>query len=300
MRKILLLLVLNAITGFCASAQEATVEGSIVELARIYKKFCYRNAPSSETYTQLKALKNPQLKASVEFIRQAVTENNNLNSKNFLACPDTATLKYLHAIRETSIRLGEEDSDNLEIARQAVNSNPSVFEMVDAYYYMLFSSLLYKNGSFNWSKVNFQLDKYRLPDEGQKGIFVLQLVNACSKALGEMVSADSVNHEQVYNAIQKFPKINGQAYFKYTDFNFPDFEKTIVQEPQSYKSYYLDRYYTLLLRHLDCIENCTTLPNAAKEKEELIMTSILNEGAYYKYSQDAQALKKINPILSGH
>ena len=90
--------------------------------------------------------------------------------------------------------------------------------------------------------------------------------------------------------IEKYPKFNEQPYYQYLDFGFPDFEMKIVKdkEKESYKSYYLNKYYDTLLYHLECLSQ----KRKYKEKRnDLLLGSILKEENYYKYSKKKDVLE---------
>ena len=59
---------------------------------------------------------------------------------------------------------------------------------------------------------------------------------------------------------------------------------------QSYKSYYLDKYYETLLFHLICLnkENWSE-----KEKNDLLLGSILKNNNLYKYTEYKDTLEDI-------
>lgn len=92
--------------------------------------------------------------------------------------------------------------------------------------------------------------------------------------------------------INKYPKFNGQPYFQYLDFGFADFEMEIEKDKgkESYKAYYLNKYYDTLLSHLGC------LSQKKKDKEkrtDLLLGSILKEENYYKYSKKKNILEAL-------
>lgn len=296
MKKIIAIGILSVLFFQTAFSQSNPLDNSLLELAKIYKKFNRQTSPPNEVYAKLKSLKNPQTKTTVEFIRQAITNNNNLTNKSFLTLPDSNSLRCLYIIRQTSLRLSNGESQNsIELVKEIENVSFNTNELTACYYSMLFTAILNKNQPFNLGKTNFQLDKYGLRDEASKGIFVLQLINVCSKAL-YLEDTSKNNYTNVFQIIQKFPKINGLDYYKFTDFNFPDFTVQIGEKPESYKSYYMDKYFNVLFTHLDCIENCQKVRTAATKKE-LINTSILNEAAYRKYCRNQETLKKVAPSV---
>ena len=81
----------------------------------------------------------------------------------------------------------------------------------------------------------------------------------------------------------KYPKLNVQPYYQYTDLCFTGFERNIVKDKgiQSYKSYYPDKFYETPLYHLICLNKEN---GAEKEINDLLPGSILKERNLYKYT----------------
>ena len=150
--------------------------------------------------------------------------------------------------------LRDENKIDLNVFIDSVNSSEiPVYQLIDNYYGMLFTGIGNKNKPFNYSKVNFELDLYGFKDETEKGIFVLRCMKDCNSEIwGYMNIANPPNTKKAYESIKKYPKFNGQPYYQYTDFYFSDFEMEIIDGKglQSYKSYYLDKFFETLIFHL--------------------------------------------------
>jgi hypothetical protein len=76
------------------------------------------------------------------------------------------------------------------------------------------------------------------------------------------------------------------------DFYFPDFEMLIVKDKgvQSYKSYYVDKVYDMLLSHLICLNK---EGGSEEEKRALLLGSILKEHDLYKYTKHKATLEEL-------
>jgi hypothetical protein len=100
------------------------------------------------------------------------------------------------------------------------------------------------------------------------------------------------NTNKALEQIQLFPKFNGLPYYKYNDLSFPDFEINILKDKglQSYKGYFIDKYYEVLLSHLICL-NKEGAPD--KEKYDLSLGSILKERSLYKYTKYKSTLEEL-------
>jgi hypothetical protein len=132
-----------------------------------------------------------------------------------------------------------------------------------------------------------------LRDDTEKGIFFLNALTMCGRMIwGYMNVVKPANTKKAYAHIKKFPKFNGQPYYQYNDLFFPDFEMNILKGKgmQSYKGYYLDKYYETLLSHLLCL-NQERRPE--KEKNDLLLGSILKDRSLYKYTRHQPTLEEI-------
>ena len=266
----------------------------LMELGKIYKDFMFRNEPTKEVFKEIKSAVPENLKTASDFIVQTITTKNKLLTQQFLSRPDNQTLKQIFIIRAINLNLREENQfDNNKLIDSLTTRNIPSGELVDNYYGMLFTAVGNKNQPFDFSKIDLKLKDYNLKDETEKGILVLRAISFCGTTIwGYMNVVKPPNTQKALDYINKFPKFNGRTYFQYTDFYFPDFEMKIVQDEdiQSYKSYYLNKFYETLLSHLICLnkENGTE-----KEKNDLLLGSILKERNLYKYTKYKETLEDI-------
>ena len=264
----------------------------LIELGKAYKNFMFKNEPDKNFLKDLKTNVPENLKVATDFIVQTITTNNKLLTQTFLERPTNQVLKQIYIIREINLNLREENQiDNGYLIDSLTIQNIPVYELVNCYYGMLFTAVGNKNQPFDLSKVDFKMKNYNLADDTEKGIFFLRCMNLCGTLIwGYINIAKPVNTQKALEFIEKYPKFNGQPYYQYNDFYFTDFEMVIVKDKglQSYKSYYLDKYYETLLNHLLCLnkENRTQ-----KEKNDLLLGSILKEKNLYKYSKQKEILE---------
>jgi len=266
----------------------------LIELGKTYKDFMFRNEPTKEVFKEIKENVPENLKMATDFIVQTITTKNKLLTPQFLSRPDDRTLKQIYIIRAINHNMREENQvDNNYLIDSLVTKDIPVYELVDCYYGMLFTAVGNKNQPFDFSKVDFKLKDYKFKDETEKGIFVFRCMRDCNTSIwGYMNIAKPMNTKKALEFIKKFPKFNGRPYYQYNDFYFTDFEMVIIKDNgiQSYKSYYLDKFFETLLYHLICLnkENGTE-----KEKQDLLLGSILKEKNLYKYSKHKETLESL-------
>jgi hypothetical protein len=289
MRRIFLIAIL--IVGSLSVMKASDLNNDLIKLAKIYRNFMFRNSPTESTFEQLAEIKSPELINSTKFIKETITTGNELTTEEFLKLPDESTLKYIYIIRRINWNIREEvPKDNNELIIEFSEKEIPRYELIDSYYDMLFSGVGNKNQPFDLSDVDFQMNKYDLKDDTEKGIFFLKAMDLCATLIwGYMNIVKPPNYKKALPLIEKYPKFNGQPYYQYLDFGFPDFDMVIVKDKdkESYKSYYLNKYYDTLLAHLEC------LSQKKKDKEkrnDLLLGSILKEENYYKYSKKKDIL----------
>jgi hypothetical protein len=273
---------------------QVTESQKMIELGKIYKDFMFRNEPTKDILKDIKSDVPENLKVATEFITQTITTKNKLLSQSFLSRPEDKVLKQIYIIRAINLNLRQENQVNSNKLIDSLSSkNISTYELIDNYYGMVFTAVGNKNQPFDLSKTDFKMKDYNFKDETEKGIMFLRCMDYCGKTIwGYMNVVKPANTSKAYDNIKMFPKFNGQHYYQYTDFYFTDFEMNIIQDKgiQSYKSYYLDKYYETLLSNLICQNK---EGGSEKEKNDLLLGSILKERNLYKYTKYKETLESI-------
>jgi hypothetical protein len=273
---------------------QVTENQKMIELGKTYKDFMFRNEPTKEVLKEIKSDIPENLKVATEFIVQTITTKNKLLTQPFLSRPHDKVLKQIYIIRAINLNLREENQiDNNKLIDSLSNKEIPTYELVDNYYGMVFTAVGNKNQPFDLSKTDFKMKDYNFKDDTEKGIMFLRGMDYCGKTIwGFMNVVKPPNTSKAFDNIKKFPKFNGQAYYQYTDFYFTDFEMNIVKDKgiQSYKSYYLDKFYETLLSHLICLNK---EGGSEREKNDLLLGSILKERNLYKYTKYKETLEDI-------
>jgi len=290
MKKIIILTLILIANFQLVNATEINPE--LIELAKIYRNFMFRNNPTDYAYEQLANIKSEELEKTTSFIKEAITLNNNLTTDKFLIIPDEETLYHIYIVRRINWNIREETpKDNNELITELRNKNISRYELIDSYYDMLFSAIGNKNQPFDLSQTDFRIDNYQLKDNTEKGIFFLKTMQFCGTTIwGYMNVVKPPNYKKAAEYIENFPRFNGQKYYQYLDFGFDDFEMEIEKDKgiESYKYYYINKYYQTLLYHMMCLNQ---KKKNKKEREDLLLGSILKEKNYYKYSKNKETLE---------
>ena len=250
------------------------------------------NNPTDDYVKNLKENSSEDLMATTDFIIQTIIPKTKIIDKAYLTLPDEQTLKNIYIVCSVNYNLhAKEPVTNEQIVDSLLNITIPRYEMIDRYYSMLFASYGNKVKPFNMSKIDFRLNEYNLQNDTEKGILFLRCMEFCGKQIWGLINiAKPMNTKGAYDNIKKYPKFNGLKYYQYNDFNFPDFEMVIYTNrgKESYKNYFIGKYYELLLNHLLCIKK---EDKSEKEYHELLLDSILRDKDYYKYSKNKDILE---------
>ena len=291
MKKILLLFLF---CGLTSSFYGQDTHQTLILLGKTYDGYMFRNQPTKEVFKELKAIGNTDMEATVDFITQTITSKNKILTTKYLTRPDDRTLKQIYIVRAISKNLdGKNPTSRNNLIDSLENADIPVYELVDNYYEMVFMAVGNKCQPFNLSKIDFKMNDYKLRDDTERGILFLECMHFCGKTIwGYMNIAKPMNTTDAYKNIKKFPKFNGQPYYQYSDFSFNDFEMVIVKDngKESYKGYYLDKYYETLLNHLLCLRK---EGGSEKEIQDLMLGSILRKRSLYSYTKYKDILEKM-------
>lgn len=293
--KILLLLLTVAHLSF---AQQ--FHNEVIELAKIYRGFHFRNDPTEEVSARLQAITSPQLTVAKKVVSELVKTNNQITSKEYLTKPDSATLKNLYIVRALNWRMHEaEPQDPAFVIDSLQKEQTDYYELLACYYGMIFTSVGNKNKPFDMSGVNFTPGAYNLQDDTEKGIFFLESMSLFGTLIwGYMNIPKPPNYKLALEYISKYPKYNGQPYYQYLDLNFKDFKLTTDKRKpkESFKKYYINKYMNTLLYHALCLSQ--------KKKDEgkrrdVLLGSILPNESYWHYSESPELLQSVFHKVKG-
>lgn len=273
---------------------QTSYKKDLIQLGKDYKDYMFRNKPDAKFLKKFNKNFSNDLKEEVRFIKETISSNNKLLEDTYLTVPKNQVLKNIYVIRAINLNLREEDRvDNNKLIDSLNKADIPKYELIDNYYNMLFTAVGNKNQPFDFSNVNFTLNKYKFNDDVEQGIFFLRCMDLCGKSIwGYMNIVKPPNTEKTLANIKKYPKFNNKPYFQFTDLYFKDFEMIIIKDKgkQSYKAYYLDKYFETLIFHLISLDK----ENGSQEEiKDLLLGSILKESGLYRYTKYKETLESI-------
>lgn len=267
---------------------------TIIKLAKVYDNFMFRNELTKTAKKDLEENVSKDFEFANKFIIETITSKNKILSNEFLSRPNENVLKQIYIIDKVRLNLIDEKRiEENKLIDSLIQKNIPSYEMLDNYYGMIFVSIGNKNQPFNLSKVDLKIDGYNLKDETEKAILYFNCMKMCGSSIwGYMNIPNPPNTKEALKYIKNFPKINGMPYYSYNDFYFPDFEMEIIKDKgmQRYKSYYINKLYETLLYHLICLNK---EKRSEKEKDDLLLGSIMRKSNLYKYTEHKDILEDI-------
>lgn len=284
---ILLVLVINL--GFCQSDSDV-----MIDLGKSYRNFMFSNEATKNDLKALYDIKNENLKSTVAFIAENLKTKNSLLDERFLKLPEDKSLKQIYIVRAINHNIRKEDQvDNLKLVDSLIKKEIPRNELVDCYYDILFNGVGNKNKPFNLSKFDLKLNNYNLKNDTEKGILFLKCMDLCGTSIWGYINIPKPpNYKLAMEFISKFPTINGRPYYQNQDLYFPDFEMIIDSEKgvESYKGYYLNKYFETLIYNLVCLKK---LDAKEEDTNKLLLGSILKDSKLYKYTKYKDLLEDI-------
>jgi hypothetical protein len=274
----------------------------LIALGKAYRQFMMNNEPPESFIRSLEKYDGTELAFASRFIGKTISQGAALLTDEYLKRPSNADLKHIYIVLQVNYNVRKDEArDNNELVNELLKKDFKEQELVDEYYSMLFTALSNKVRPFDLSNVNFELDNYGLKNDTEKGIFFLQAMRMCGAMIwGYMNIPKPPNYAEAMSYISKYPKFNSLPYYQYLDFSFPDFKTQIDSDkkPESYKSYYINKYYETLIYHLVSIAETS---GDKEEMNKLMLGSILKEQNYYKYANknNEKLLRKIFEKVRG-
>jgi hypothetical protein len=270
------------------------INEGLIELGKAYRQFIFRNNPPPEFLQVFNKYDNSDLSNAAKFVKETITPKNKILSEEFLKRPSDQDLKNIYIIEQINYNIRKEKPrDNNELIQEIIKKNIPSQTLIDNYYSMLCISNGNKNQPFDLSNVNINLNTLELKDDTEKAILFLVMMEQCGTQIwGYMNVVKPPKFTLALEYIKKYPKFNSLPYYQFFDLNFQDFKTNITSENkmESFKKYYINKYYETLLNHLTCLRET----NQGEDKiYDLMLGSILKEQTYYKYSSREKELKEL-------
>lgn len=286
-------ILLALLISFSVSSWAQPNEG-LISLGKAYRQYMFRNSAPENVLTDLGKYSGTELSFAADFIKETIQDSNNILATKFIERPNDSALLYIYIIRQINYNIREEKpEDNNSIIKKLMKKDIPSNELIDCYYEMLFTAYGNKNQPFDLTSTNFELAKYHFRNDTEQAIFFLKAMQLCGTVIwGYINVAKPPNYERAMALVLKYPKFNSSPYYQFLDLNFPDFKMHIESEKktQSYKEYYINKYYETLLNHLHCLQQQTSYE---KNIYDLVLGSILKEEMFYKYSVHEDELKSL-------
>lgn len=233
-------------------------QSELVLLAEAYHKYHYTNNIDNSIFEKIDKISSPELFKEKEFIAELIKPNNDILNVKFLTKPDITTLENIFIIRALNYNMFKDKPiKNNKVIEQVKSEQISYQEMLSTYYNMIFGVLINKHEDLDLSQKSFDLVNLNLTTKQERGIFFLTSMERFGSDIwGFMNIPKQTDYDSALEVINRYPKYNGEEYYKYNDFDFSDFLITVdIRKPKvSYKDYYLKKYLETLSYHMEIMK----------------------------------------------
>lgn len=246
--------------------------------------------------SSLKELKNTAPDRFQGFINQLIINKDKpkkILDNEVLKKPSHEELIFWYIVREFHYNNTEPDTlqkTKREIIDRVLQDTIDERWLLDNYYYRISGRLKSLFNKANLNNYNFDLNELGFKNDTEKAVFFFFIVNSCGQRISIMRMTSKGDPESV---IKRMPKINGSDYYKYQDFDYPDFNWIGYKKIESYNERHLGNYYILLINHIDLLFEI----KMAKEAHVIFDNSILSKPDLFKYSGSEERLNKMYKMM---
>jgi hypothetical protein len=287
--KQLLILSLLTIATYCRS-QVALSDldlNHLIAISEFYSK--NPNATGKDFHAKMDSLQTPKLKPITDALIAIGKGDASILENRFWKRPSDEILRYWYVIRNIHYNEPEKTKipkSNLEIAKEVLaDTTLDKRWLLDNYYYRIRSGLAMYFNSADLKKHDFNLNDLGLQDKTEKAICFFAIIEGCAQRF--KVLSMMKNNKKLLEFAAKMPKINGNAYYYYQDFDYEDFKWVGYDKVENYNERQLGSFYSTLMTHTVAVNEI----NGRKAKDEIYFNSILFEPKYFKYSPMSTVLQ---------
>ncbi len=280
--KIVYLIPLFLLFAQAGEAQEPQNLEEFIELAQILRKYKPMQEPKG-LQKAINRIESPDLAYTKRFIDISLSNRKPLLEKDMLMMQDSQTLHTIYSVLELAKYLDPSDSTkNKAIAKQICARPTRETDLLHGYYNYLFISVIHPYEDYGIRKQRFFFDDLDLATATERSTFFLVGMSKYFSLIYKQIYIQSPPDPiAALSWIVDFPTYENKPYYYYKDFDFPDFKVKIDNRYQSFKSYYLNQYYELLLSHLYVLRETK---GKEKQAKDLLENSILSDPSLYKYA----------------
>lgn len=287
-----IIILLCCLMVFQAAAQEIKEEAPVSELEEQMYSLSknlrkYQNKEENKGFSKaIGEINAPELEFAKQYAEAAVLNKRFLLEKRFLEINNKKNLDHLATILELSgyiLQLEKEDAINT--LRQLMHRPQSKIKQQRTYYGHLFAMVIHPVADYGIKNQRFFFDDISLLTEQERGMFYLVAMSKYHELVYRPLKVENPPLISVAkNWLFYFPTFENKPYYYFKNFDFDDFK---IREG-SFKSFYIEQYYELLLSHLFVLRET----DAKQEKiDDLLTNSILLQPQFYRYT--SPVLKEI-------
>ncbi len=279
MKIIVALWFLLAVVG--VSAQVRLDSGDITNLVKVSEIYSANpNLSGDNLEASLRPLRTPKLTTLIDTLLVVGKGDGMILSEQFLKRPGDDDLYMWYVVREVHYNLTNDSKKrrpNIEVAKETLAKKIDSRWLLDNYYYRVRAGIAMHFNNADLSGFDLKTDNFGLKDKTERAIFFLNVMEAVGGGRF-MVLLATQNYKRIVEFSNRFPKFDGNEYYTYKDFDYPDFGWIGHEKLESYNLRHLDRFYITLVAHY----RAETELNNKSLNEKIFKESILNEPKYFR------------------
>lgn len=286
-----LIIILSLFISSFLFGQNIDRTDEIINLAKFYKNnhgFLSADISSKKDFEKYKGTDFEHI---ANFVLECCLKNNEIATDKYLTKPDSISLKLFHTIIMVNYNMfSPTPEENGKVVYRYLNEDVGIFEQIDQYYSSLFTSVVNKNRPFDYSKEDWNLDRFQLKNEQEKAIFFMTFVDHVASQISSYYNAmKGPNWDGIEKYVVLLPKINGKDYYSYDEFYFKEFKMEFYRKNRKFKDYFIPKFYDVLIGHFLMMKQKGF---SNEETTKFLLTSILSQQQYYDYCKDLGTIKK--------
>jgi hypothetical protein len=212
---------------------------NLVALGELYTR---NNMAKGEAFARsADSLRTPTLNRVVDLLLAPGQAGPALLDKRFLYRPSQQDLYLWYVIREihyNHVSKAQKPRPARVVATEVLGQTIDSRFLLDNYYYRFGSGLGFLFNTEDLSGYNFNLDSLGLQNETEKAIFYFNMLNALATGRFRVLQVMKKDDKIIYFA-GRLPKFNGQEYYRYKHFDYPDFKWVGYEEKEWYNKRHL-------------------------------------------------------------
>ncbi len=262
---------------------------NLVAISNIYS--LNPNAAGDKFAKSVDSLRTPKLNHIVDVLIQVGKGDKAILDEKYLSRPSNDELIMWYVIREIHYNRVDKNRSPRNpkvVAQEVISGKTDERWLLDNYYYRIRGGIATLFNETDLSQHNIDIEKLGLKNETEKAIFYFNLVDGLLGGRFKVLRMLK-NNDKIIEFASRLPKINGDDYYTFKQFDFSDFDFIGYDKTESYKTRNIDNLYNTLIPHFTAVGEIVS----KKDGQKIYYASILHEPKYFQFSSAKADLEAV-------